>query len=284
MKIARFVYRGRESLGFVVDDEIVPFYEIEGLPAYLSYPFADEDMLESILSIKDLSPYPRISLKNVDLINPIKYPGKIICLGLNYWSHVEESGRDPPSDIILFMKPRTALAGPYEVIKVPKYVRKLDYEGELVVVIGKRGRDIPENDAYKYVFGYTILNDVSARDFQFRDGQWTRGKSFDGFAPIGPWIVTKDEISDPNDLYIRTWLNNELRQDGNTSDMIFKVPEILHRISKVMTLEPGDIISTGTPSGVGIFDKSREKLIKNGDQVRIEIEKIGYIQNKFIFI
>jgi len=284
MKIARFIYKGRESLGLVVDKYIIPFYEIEELPEYLSYPFTDENGLAKILTVKGLSSYRRISLDQVKLVNPIKYPGKIICLGLNYWSHVEESGRSPPSDIVLFMKPRTALAGPYETIKVPRMVKKLDYEGELAIVIGRKGRNIPVDKANEYIFGYMVMNDVSARDFQFSDGQWTRGKGFDGFAPIGPWIVTKDEVKDPNYLYIKTWLNSELRQDSNTSDMIFKIPEIINRISKVMTLEPGDIISTGTPAGVGIFDKSGDKLVKEGYRVRIEIESIGYIENKFIFI
>jgi len=283
MKIARFIYNNRESLGFVNNNYIIPFHEIGNLPKYLSYPYVDEEVLEKILSIKDLDPYPKIPLNKVKIINPLKYPGKIICLGLNYWSHVKESNRSPPSDIVLFMKPRTALAGPYDTIKVPKYVKKLDYEGELAIIIGKRGKDIPEDEADKYIFGYTIMNDVSARDFQFKDGQWTRGKGFDGFAPIGPWIVTKDEIRDPNNLYIKTWLNSEIRQNGNTSDMILKINKIISKISMVMTLEPGDIISTGTPSGVGIFDSSGDKLIKNGDIVRIEIENIGFIKNKFIF-
>ena len=286
MKIARFVYGNIEDLGLVVEGCIHPFNDIDELPDHLSYPFADDADIEKILSINenDLSSSSCISIENVKLINPLKYPGKIIGLGLNYYDHVEESRLKPPKDIVVFMKPRTALAGPYDTINVPKFIRQLDYEGELAIVIGRKGKNIDLKEAYTYILGYTVFNDVSARDLQFSDGQWTRGKGLDGFAPAGPWIVTRDEIRDPHNLLIKTWVNGEIRQDSSTSNMIFKISDIVSRISRVFTLEPGDIISTGTPSGVGYSDKSGGHLIKDNDVVRIEISKIGFIENRFRFI
>ena len=285
LKITRFVYGRIESLGFVIEGCIYPFSEFNNLPDYLSSPFVDDRDLENILSLdeKTILNATCIPIENVRLSNPVKYPGKIICLGLNYIDHVEEAGVKPPEDIVIFLKPRTALASPYDTIYVPRFIKQLDYEGELAVVIGRRGKNISVEEAYSYVLGYMILNDVSARDLQFKDRQWTKGKGLDGFAPTGPWIVTQDEISDPHNLYIKTWVNNEIRQDSSTSKMIFKIPEIVNKISMVFTLEPGDIISTGTPSGVGYFDKSGGKLIKNNDVVRIEIDKIGFIENRFRF-
>ncbi len=282
VKIIRYRHNGKEDLGFLVDGYIAPFREF-GLPQYIEYPLNTEALdLDNIRNLP-IDEYLRLDIEEVDIMQPIKFPGKIICLGLNYRSHVEEGGREVPNDIVIFLKPRTSIIGPYEEVKVPNIVKKLDYEGELAVVIGKKGRFIDEESAYEHVLGYMILNDLSARDYQFRDGQWTRGKGFDGFAPIGPWIVTRDEIGEPNDLRIRTWVNDELRQDGNTGDMIFKVPEIIHKISLVMTLEPGDIISTGTPAGVGYF-QGEDKLLHDGDIVKIEISKIGFIENKIKFI
>jgi 2-keto-4-pentenoate hydratase/2-oxohepta-3-ene-1,7-dioic acid hydratase in catechol pathway len=284
MKIVRFLYDGYEYMGFLHEDKIVPFSSFKDLPEDVSYPFADDEDIERLLSIENVGIYEGIPIQDVDIMAPVKFPGKIICLGLNYMDHVLESGREPPDDIVIFMKPRTSIAGPFDTIYVPRFVERLDYEGELAIVIGKTGKNIGEDEAYEYVLGYIIMNDVSARDFQFIDGQWTRGKGFDGFAPTGPWIVTRDDILDPHNLSIKTWLNDELRQDGNTMDMIFKVPFIISRISEFMTLEPGDIISTGTPAGVGIFDASGDKLIKDGDVVKIEISGIGFIQNRFRFI
>ncbi len=285
LKIARFVYGNMESLGFVIKECMYPFSEFNNLPNYISSPFVDEKDIESILSLdeKMILNATCIPIKNVRLVNPVKYPGKIICLGLNYIDHVEEAEAKPPEDIVIFLKPRTALAGPYDIIHIPHFIKQLDYEGELAVVIGRKGKNISVEEAYSYVLGYTILNDVSARDLQFKDRQWTRGKGLDGFAPTGPWIVTRDEVGDPHSLSIKTWVNDEVRQDSSTSKMIFKIPEIVNKISMVFTLEPGDIISTGTPSGVGYFDKSGGKLIKDNDIVKIEIDKIGFIENRFRF-
>ena len=176
------------------------------------------------------------------------------------------------------MKPHTAIAGPGEKIVKRPFVKELDYEGELAVVIGKKAKDVSEKEAAGCVFGYTILNDVSARDFQFKDNQWTRGKGFDTFAPTGPCITTKNQLPDTTNLSIQTWVNRELRQNGSTRDMIFNIAQIIYHLSRVMTLEPGDIISTGTPSGVGMAMKPQTWL-QNGDTVRIEIEGIGFLEN-----
>lgn len=283
MKIARFVKDGKSALGFVVGGEVIPFDSIEGMPKWLEYPLEKEENIRRLEKRIDLSGTKGYPLKEVRLQSPLLYPGKIVCLGLNFKDHAKEQGIKPPNRLIIFLKPRTSLTGPYDTVFVPKFVEKLDYEGELAIVIGRRGKNISAEKAGRYILGYTIMNDVSARDIQFGDRQWTRGKGLDGFAPIGPWIVTKDEICDHGNLRIRTWLNEELRQDGNTSNMIFNVPKIIEELSRVMTLEPGDIISTGTPAGVGIFAKPEPKLIKDGDVVRIEIENIGFIENQFSF-
>jgi 2-keto-4-pentenoate hydratase/2-oxohepta-3-ene-1,7-dioic acid hydratase in catechol pathway len=218
-------------------------------------------------------------LDEVELLAPLSNPPKIICLGLNYYDHAAEQGARIPEEPIIFMKPRTAITGPNKPIIKPQFVKQLDYEAELAIVIGKKGKNIPVEKAGQYIFGYTILNDVSARDIQFKDRQWTRGKSFDTFAPIGPYITTANQIEDPNNLRIRTWVDDELRQDSSTRNMVFNVYEIVHQISKVMTLELGDIIATGTPAGVGVFMKPEPKFLKPNNRITIEIEMIGKLEN-----
>lgn len=220
-----------------------------------------------------------IRLDKAQVLAPVANPPKVLCLGLNFRTHVKETREVPPEEPVVFMKPHTAIIGPNQKIVKRPFVKELDYEGELATVIGKKAKDVPENEALDHVFGYTILNDVSARDFQFKGSQWTPGKSFDTFAPTGPCIVTKNELPHPDNLRIRTWINSELRQDGNTRDMIFSVAQIVYHLSRIMTLEPCDIIATGTPSGVAMAMKP-QKWLKHGDIVRIEIEDIGYLQNQ----
>jgi len=220
-----------------------------------------------------------ISVDDVTLLAPVLSPPKIICLGLNYKDHAKEQGKDIPDEPILFMKPRTAIIGPDQPIIRPKSVRQLDYEVELAIVIGRKGKNIPVSETKNYIFGYTVFNDISARDIQFKDKQWTRGKSFDTFAPMGPCITTVNQIEDPNNLSVRTRVNDELRQNSSTKNMVFNVYEIVHHLSQVMTLEPGDIIATGTPAGVGVFMKPKPKFLSPGDLVEIEIEKIGTLRN-----
>ena len=221
-------------------------------------------------------------IKNIKLNAPVANPRKIVCLGLNYADHVKEAGKSQPREPILFSKPVTAIIGPEEPIVYPRISKQVDYEVELAVVIGKKGKDVQVEDAYDHVAGYTVFNDVSARDLQFHDGQWFRGKGFDTFAPMGPHLVLREDISDPNNLRLRTKVNGQTRQDGSTGSMIFKIPHLISFISQVMTLEPGDIIATGTPAGVGIFAKPEPKLLKPGDVVEVWIKKIGTLRNPVV--
>jgi 2-keto-4-pentenoate hydratase/2-oxohepta-3-ene-1,7-dioic acid hydratase in catechol pathway len=243
---------------------------------------AAEEILKkaSEKEIEDFS----LPLNEVRLLAPLAHPPKIICLGLNYLDHIEEDvtgrGKAVPSEPIIFIKPHTTIIGYGQSIIKPSFVKKLDYEAELAIVMGARAKNVSAEEARSCIFGYTILNDVTARDIQLKDIQWTRGKSFDTFAPIGPCIVTQNQIPDPTNLYIRTWVNGELRQNSTTKNMIFNVYEIVHHISRVMTLEPCDIIATGTPAGVGYALKPEPKFLQDGDIVRIEIEGIGTLENK----
>jgi len=221
-----------------------------------------------------------IKLGSVKVLAPVASPPKIICLGLNYRDHAAEQNAPLPDEPIIFLKPHTAVIGPEEPIVKPAFVKELDYEAELTVIIGKRGKSIPVEGAKDHIFGYTCFNDVSARDIQFKDKQWTRGKSFDTFAPMGPCITTTDQIGDPNNLRIYTRVNGELRQDSSTRNMVFNVYQIVHQLSRVMTLEPGDVIATGTPAGVAFAMKPKPKFLSPGDVVEIEIENIGKLRNR----
>jgi 2-keto-4-pentenoate hydratase/2-oxohepta-3-ene-1,7-dioic acid hydratase in catechol pathway len=220
------------------------------------------------------------SVEEVTILPPVPLPPKIICLGLNYQDHInEQKARKLSNEPVIFMKPRTAIISSEQPIIKPNLTKQLDYEAELAIVIGRKGKDIPVSDAKNYIFGYTAFNDVSARDIQFKDKQWTRGKSFDTFAPMGPCITTVDQIRDPNDLRICARVNGELRQNSSTKNMVLNVYEVVHYLSLVMTLEPGDVISTGTPAGVGVFMKPEPKFLSPGDVVEIEIEGIGTLRN-----
>jgi 2-keto-4-pentenoate hydratase/2-oxohepta-3-ene-1,7-dioic acid hydratase in catechol pathway len=221
-------------------------------------------------------------INEVTLLAPISMPGKIVCLGLNYRDHAAEQKAAIPDEPIIFMKPRTAIIGPNQRIIKPSFVKQLDYEAELAIIIGKKAKHVQVSEARSHIFGYTILNDVSARDIQFKDKQWTRGKSFDTFAPIGPCVTTANELHDASNLSIRTWVDGELRQNSSTKNMVFGVYEIVHHLSKVMTLEPCDVIATGTPAGVGFAIKPQPKFLKAGDVIRIEIEGIGALENTVV--
>ncbi len=224
-------------------------------------------------------------LKKVKLMAPIPRPRKnIVCLGLNYAEHVKEGsgGTAPklPAVPIYFTKPPTAVTGPYDDIIYPKVTERLDYEAELAFVIGKKGKNIPEEKVYDHIVGYMVFNDVSARDLQSKHQQWYRGKSIDTFAPMGPWIVTKEEIYDPQNLELWCKVNGVKRQHAKTSDMIFNIKKIVATLSAGITLEVGDIFATGTPSGVG--SSNPLGLLKPGDVVEVGVEKIGSIINKVI--
>lgn len=217
----------------------------------------------------------------VELLAPVLRPGKVVCLGLNYRDHAAESGMTVPEYPVLFHKVAGSLIGQGQAVVIPRISEKVDYEAELAVIIGKRGKYIAEADALAYVAGYTIANDVSARDLQFRTAQWTTGKMLDTFGPLGPALVTKDEVPDPNALRIASILNGEVMQDSNTSEMIFHVPFIVHYLSQLTTLEPGDVIMTGTPAGVGQA-RTPPVFLKAGDSITIEIEHLGSLTNPLV--
>jgi len=221
-------------------------------------------------------------INNTDLLAPIPDPSKIICLAFNYYDHARDAGLTPSNEPVIFIKPRTTLNHPFNDVVCPYFVERLDYEAELAVIIGKNTKDIEPENASDCIFGYTILNDVSARDIQFKDKQFTRGKSIDTFAPCGPWITTKDEIDDPQNLQIVTKVNGEIRQNSSSSKMVISIEKIISSLSKVMTLEAGDIISTGTPAGVAMSMKE-PKYLKSGDVVEISIENLGTIRNRITF-
>jgi 2-keto-4-pentenoate hydratase/2-oxohepta-3-ene-1,7-dioic acid hydratase in catechol pathway len=205
-------------------------------------------------------------------------PGKILCVGLNYLQHAQESGMEPPKHPVLFSKFNNAIAASGDDIPVSDVVTQMDYEAELVVVIGRRAKNVSEAEALDYVFGYTNGNDISDRALQFVSGQWLLGKSLDRFLPVGPYLVTTDDIPDPQNLPVKCWLNGELRQDSNTADMIFTVAQIVSYASKHMTLEPGDIISTGTPQGV-IMGMDPKNWMKPGDTMVVEVGDMGRLEN-----
>jgi len=218
---------------------------------------------------------------SVKLAAPIPNPGKILCIGLNYADHAAESGQPLPDYPIVFSKYSNTVIGSGDAIILPKVTDMVDYEAELGFVIGARGRHISEADALDYVAGYLPINDVSARDYQERVSQWTMGKSFDTFAPLGPALVTSDEVGDPHKLAIRLWIGAEVLQDSNTSQLIFSVPKLVAAISEVMTLEPGDIVSTGTPPGVGAA-RAPQRFLRAGETCNIEIEKLGILSNPIV--
>ena len=236
--------------------------------------FFAENWLEKISGVNA----PGLAL-NVRLTSPICRPSKIICLGKNYAEHAKEGGFDAPDKPLLFCKAPSALSGPFDPILLPKSSGQVDWEVELAVIIGKTCKRISRTNAMDHIAGFTIMNDVSAREAQFGDGQWFRGKSFDTFAPLGPVLVTPDEIDDINNLQLTTRVDGALMQDGNTRNLIFDIPFLMEYISKDMTLMPGDIISTGTPSGVGIF-RNPPVILKPGNVVECFIESIGSIINR----
>jgi 2-keto-4-pentenoate hydratase/2-oxohepta-3-ene-1,7-dioic acid hydratase in catechol pathway len=213
--------------------------------------------------------------------SPIAGPSKIICLGKNYAEHAREGGFEQPEKPITFSKAPSALNGPFDPIILPQSSLQVDWEVELAVVIGREGKRISAENAFEYIAGFSIMNDVSGRDAQFGDGQWFRGKSFDTFAPLGPALVTPDEIEDIGKLNLTSLVDGTVMQEGNTGDMIFSVPFIIEFISRDMTLNPGDVISTGTPSGVGIF-RDPPIVLKPGNVVECRIEAIGAIVNEVV--
>ena len=279
----------RAALGVLGDKRAASFAALmdnkleDALDLYL----AGEDLIGSLIGLvqsdKSLAGECRerralVSLAGIKLGPPVIAPGKILAVGLNYAAHAAEQNIKPPESPLIFSKNVTCLSGPGGAIRLPRISKQCDYEAELAFVIGKQATSVSRETALDYVAGYTIMNDVTARDLQHNERQWARAKGLDTFGPCGPWLVTSEELPDPHNLNIGLKLNGDARQRSNTSDLIFKIPEIIEFVSQDLTLKPGDIISTGTPSGVGVF-MNPPVFLRHGDRIEITIEKIGALQN-----
>lgn len=300
MKLVTYLKQDTLRAGFLISGGIVDFSEVfdlwiqensdrpdipEDVAAFLK---ADGDVREGAAEIVDRiknGKQPEVKmlpLEGLRFAPPIPQPSKIICAGLNYYDHCREQNVPIPEQPIFFAKFPSSLIGHAEAISwPPDAAKQVDFEAELAFIIGRPAYRVSEEDALDYVAGYTVMNDVSARDIQFSERQWTRAKSLDTFCPLGPYLVTADEIENPHDLGIRCRLNGELMQDSTTSEMIFSIPYLIARLSQACTLLPGDIISTGTPHGVGVF-RSPQVFLKPGDIVEVEIEKIGILRNPVV--
>jgi 2-keto-4-pentenoate hydratase/2-oxohepta-3-ene-1,7-dioic acid hydratase in catechol pathway len=277
MKLARYSDDGGPAIGLVLEHGIVPLaMHLPSAPTDMITLITEWDRHKKLIAgLADVTEY--LPLASVRLLPPIPRPSKILGIGLNYQDHIEESGLAAPTDQLWFSKAVTAITGPFDPIKMPRVSRQLDYEAELVVIVGKACRYADRAGAADAIFGYCAGNDVSVRDWQFRNSQFILGKSFDTSAPIGPWIVTSDEL-DGSNLNISCHVNGEERQNSNTRHLIFDCVAQIAYLSQVMTLEPGDVIFTGTPAGVG-FGMKPQNWLKPGDTVRVEIEGIGAIEN-----
>jgi 2-keto-4-pentenoate hydratase/2-oxohepta-3-ene-1,7-dioic acid hydratase in catechol pathway len=281
MKLATFTHRDRRRIGVVVDEGVIDLAEAAPtLPTEMvAFLTAGEPaMQQARRAASEGTPIP---LAEVHLDAPILRPPKFIAIGLNYADHVAEAGIDTPVNPTIFNKQSTCVVGPTDPVHIPRASAVVDYEGEFAFVIGRRCRHVSREDAPGVIAGYCVANDVTVRDWQLRIPTWTIGKSFDTHGPIGPWIVTPDELGDPHQLRLRTFVNEELRQDSNTKHLIFDCYTLVEHLSTAFTLEPGDVISTGTPGGVGIAMKP-PKMLQSGDVVRIEIEGVGRIENAVI--
>ena len=266
-------------VGTVIGDEVVDVTAARpDLPRDMAELLArGPDALDAVRAVDG----PRLPLSEVRLAAPVPRPPKFLAIGLNYAAHVAESGMPKPEVQLWFNKQSSCVIGPGEPIHIPRASSVVDYEGELGFVIGRRCRHVPAARAAEVIAGYTVVNDVSVRDWQFRSPTMTMGKSFDTHGPVGPWLVTADEIADPHALRLQTWVNGELRQDAKTDDLIFDCYAQVEHLSTAFTLEPGDVIATGTPAGVGIAMKP-PKLLQAGNVVRIEIEAVGVLENPVI--
>jgi 2-keto-4-pentenoate hydratase/2-oxohepta-3-ene-1,7-dioic acid hydratase in catechol pathway len=296
MRIATYARGGEDRLALVLDDHVLDLADFarrggaqfEFLSSMAAFLEAGEESLQAAERLAREARQAGLGrlaeaqpLGQVRLRAPVPCPQKLIALGWNYREHVGEQGGKLPEAPLIFSKFPSAVTGPYDPIVIPRSNPQVDYEVELGVVIGRRGKRIAEAKAYEHVAGYLVFNDVSARAWQFSDKQWTRGKSCDTFAPLGPWLTTKDEIADPHKLAVETRVNGEVRQHSNTSYMVFRIPMLIAHISESITLESGDIIATGTPSGVGVFRKP-PVFLQPGDVVEMEIERLGKLRNPVV--
>lgn len=277
MKLATFTHGGTTRVGRVEGDRIVDLAGA-GIPTEMSALLAEG---ESAMTTARGATGRELPLADVVLEAPVLRPPKILAIGLNYRDHIEETGLDTPEFPMFFNKQSTAANGPYAPIHLPRVSEKLDYEGELGFVVGRRCRHVPRERAHEVIAGFVVCNDVSVRDWQMRAQTFTLGKSFDTHSPFGPWLTTPDEAGDPHAMDLKTWVNGELRQDSNTRHLVFDCYDQIATLTAAFTLEPGDLIVTGTPSGVGIGYKPH-KYLKAGDVVKIEIGELGHIENEVV--
>ena len=278
MKLVTYGESGQERIGAVAGSEIVDLQSADASLPGTVLGVLEAEAVEAVSRAVESGAGTRTPLADARLASPIPRPPKIVCVGLNYLDHATEQNMPLPEHPLLFSKATSSVVGPYDDVVLPAESEQVDYEVELAVVIGKTATAVSEADAYDHVAGYTVANDVSARDIQFRQQQWHQGKSYDTFCPMGPWMVTKDEIPDPNALAVKLTLNGTVLQDSNTDNLIFNVPTLVSRISSAMTLLPGDVISTGTPAGVGVF-RDPKILLKAGDYMETWVEGIGTLKN-----
>lgn len=278
MKLATFLAPGGAAMPGLVRGGRIYSLQPAGFGSMLEIIASAPASLDRIRRHLEAVPDPGLPLESVTLLAPIPRPPKILCAGLNYRDHAAEAKMEIPSVPTIFSKFHNTIIGPGAAIFLPKNSKKPDYEAEFAFVIGRGGRYIPPQEWRAHVFGYMCFNDVSARDFQLATSQWLMGKTFDGFAPTGPWITTADEIPDPHSLDIELFLNGERMQASNTREMIFKIPDLIEFISSVLTLEPGDIVATGTPAGVG-FSQRPPRWLRPGDEVVVRIEGLGELRN-----
>ncbi|HZS53403.1 MAG TPA: fumarylacetoacetate hydrolase family protein [Bryobacteraceae bacterium] len=282
MRFVTFEAGGQVKPGVISDVDTVLDLSTIGYSTLLQFIEAGPDALEKAAAFADQSPASaRHKLSDVKLHAPIPRPRKLICVGLNYRDHAAETGAQIPSVPTIFNKFATAVIGPGDNIVLPRVSKAPDYEAEFAFVIGRGGRHIAAEEWRNHVFGYTIVNDVSGRDYQRATSQWLMGKTFDTFAPMGPWIVTADEIADPHSLDIQIAVNGEILQNSNTRELIFKIPDLITFLSSVFTLEPGDVVSTGTPAGVG-FVRKPPRFLRAGDDVVVKIPAIGELRNPVV--
>jgi 2-keto-4-pentenoate hydratase/2-oxohepta-3-ene-1,7-dioic acid hydratase in catechol pathway len=282
MKLCTFLRDAVPLVGVVTDDGIVDLSEAAPeLPAEMTALLAAGEPALRRAAAAASAARARIPLDSVRLAPPILRPPKFLAVGLNYADHVAEAGLETPKLPTIFNKQSTCVAGPTDPVHMPRVSSALDYEGELGFVVGRRCRHVPREHAHEVIAGYLVVNDVSVRDWQLRIPTWTMGKSFDTHGPIGPWITTADEVGDPHALRVRTWVNGELRQDSSTKNLIFDCFAIVEHLSTAFTLEPGDVVATGTPGGVGIAMKP-PRLLSIGDVVRVEIDGLGTLENRVV--
>jgi 2-keto-4-pentenoate hydratase/2-oxohepta-3-ene-1,7-dioic acid hydratase in catechol pathway len=283
MKLATFRHQGTLKYGVVEGDDVFDASALPGAPAGLRELL--ERGAEGLAWVRQAAHLgPRLPLAQVQLCAPVPAPRKFLGLGGNYASHLEEAARlglARPAGQVWFNKQVSCVAGPYDPVHKPRVSDQLDYEGELGVVIGQRCRHVRADEADAVIAGYVVVNDLSVRDWQLRAPTHTLGKSFDTHGPFGPWLVTRDEIADPHALRLRTWVNGELRQDGSTGEMLHRVGEMIAELTTAFTLEPGDVLSTGSPAGCGGL-MSPPRYLRAGDVVRVEIESIGAIENRVV--